>query len=77
MERKNRVFLSRIQLKQNPNGCERLKTITNNIEWDEHSQGCWIKTGTTAHALAVILGFEPYQNKPIPDGTYNRMGKIE
>lgn len=77
IEKKSSVFLSRIQLKQNPDGCQRLKAITANIEWDNNNGGCWIKSGSTAHSLAVILGFEPYDNKPIPDGTYDRYGRIK
>lgn len=77
MDRNNSVFISRIQLIQNPRGAERLKVVNNNIVWDAKTQGVFIKKNSTAHSLCLLLGFEPYTNQIIEDGTYDRQGKVK
>ena len=77
LDRKNSVFISRIQLCQNTAGADRLRTITSGVEFDPNLNGCWIRRGSTAHSLALLLGFEPYDSqRPIEDGTYDRTGRI-
>jgi len=77
LDRKDAVFISRIQLWQNTAGAERLRTVTSGIEFDQNLNGCWVRRGSTAHSLALLLGFEPYDNeRPIEDGTYDRTGRI-
>ena len=72
------VFLSRIQLQSNPQARARLQTVTENIVWDELRNGAWVKRGSTAHSLAVVLGLEPYDIKRRhQDGTYDRHGRVE
>ena len=71
------VFLSRMTIAANPKAVERLKTVTENIVWDDLRQGAWIKKGSTAHSLAVVLGLEPYDIKlRHQDGTYDKTGRI-
>ena len=70
------VYLSRIQLYQNPRGWERLQTVTENLFPDTVTEGVWIKKHSTAHSLALILNFEPYDETTFKDGTYTRDGKI-
>lgn len=76
-DRVNSVFISSLQLRQNPLGAERLRAITKNIYWDDKNQGCYITKNSTAHSLCVLLGFEPWVNQPIPDGTYDRNGLMK
>lgn len=78
LDRKDCVFIGRIQLWQNMAGAERLKTVTEGIEFDLNLNGYWIRRRSTAHSLALLLGFEPYDiEQPMPDGTYDRTGKIQ
>lgn len=78
LNRKDQVFISRINLWRNPQGAERLKTITKNIEYDVNQEGYWIRRGSTAHSLALLLGFEPYDIEvKFEDGTYDRTGRIK
>ena len=78
LDRKQAVFISRIQLWQNTAGAERLRTINSGIEYDINLNGYWIKRRSTAHSLALLLGFEPYDSEqPIKDGTYDRTGQIK
>lgn len=77
LDRKDSVFISRIQLGQNTAGADRLRTVTSGIEYDVNLNGYWIKRKSTAHSLALLLGFEPYDSeRPIQDGTYDRNGKL-
>ena len=77
IDRKNSVFISRLQLIQNPRGTERLRVVLNHIVWDDRTEGVYIKKNSTAHSLCLLLGFEPYTNQIIEDGTYTREGKIK
>lgn len=71
------VFVSRIQLATNPGVVGRLRAVTKNIIWDEKTLGCWIKKNSTAHSLVCLLGVEPYDFQLLPDGTYDRNGKVK
>lgn len=78
LDRKDCVFIGRIQLWQNRSGAERLRTITEGIEYDANLSGYWLRRRSTAHSLALLLGFEPYDNqKHLEDGTYDRTGRIK
>lgn len=71
------VFLSRLTIAANPNAVDRLKTVKENIIWDESRKGAWIKRGSTAHSLAIVLGLEPYDIKlRHQDGVYDKTGRI-
>jgi len=77
LDRKDCVFISRIQLWQNTAGAQRLKTLNAGIEYDANLNGYWIRRSSTAHSLALLLGFEPYDIKErTPDGKYDRNGRI-
>lgn len=77
LDRKDSVFISRIQLWQNTAGADRLRTMTAGIEYDVNLNGYWIRRKSTAHSLALLLGFEPYDSqRPLQDGTYDRTGRI-
>lgn len=71
------VFISRIQLATNPGVVGRLRAVNKNIIWDEKTLGCWIKKNSTAHSLVCLLGVEPYDFQLLPDGTYDRNGKVK
>jgi len=76
MNAKDKVFISRIQLQTNPKAIERLRTVTENIEWLDDGKGAWIRRGSTAHSLATLLGLEPYDYNLQESGTWDRNGKI-
>lgn len=77
LDRKDAVFISRVQLSQNPAGAVRLRAMTAGIEFDLNLNGCWIRRASTAHSLALLLGFEPYDiNERWADGTYDKTGRL-
>lgn len=76
MDKRDYVFVSRIQMLQNPYAVERLKTITRNIHRDENSQGMWIKRNSTAHSLAALLGIQVYDYDLTESGTWDRHGRV-
>jgi hypothetical protein len=59
------LFISRLQLWHNHQAAERLKTIKVGIDYDQNLNGVWVKRGSTAHNLAVILGFAPWDPKQV------------
>ena len=77
MNAKDKVFISRIQLQTNPQAIERLRTVTENIEWLDDDKGIWIRKGSTAHSLACVLGLEPYDYNLEESGTWDRNGKVK
>lgn len=76
LERRDCVFVSRINLEQCPGSRERL-TVLKNCEYDAETQGYWIKRASTAHSLALLLGLDPYdRNQYQGTGRWNRSGRI-
>jgi hypothetical protein len=53
------LFIDHSQLIQNSSAYVRLLTVQENIRIDLNYQGLWIKRASTAHNLAVLLGFQP------------------
>lgn len=76
LTKEDKVFISRIQLLQNPTGVDRLKTMNTHIEWDEKSKGVFIRKNSTAHSVALLCGFEPFTTDPIANGKYDKKGKL-
>jgi hypothetical protein len=72
-----KVFVSSIQIRANPKAIERLRTVTEHIEWLEDDKGAWIRKGSTAHSLAMVLGLEPYDYNLMESGTWDKHGKIK
>lgn len=52
------VFLGQIEMDRNPEAYRRLTTVQNHMRYDMNLYGMWIKRGSTAHNLAIILGFQ-------------------
>lgn len=74
------VFISRIQLANNPMANERLRFMPEeDYEYCVRSQGYWVKHGSRTHNLALIMGIEPYgqdHNWHQTSGTWDRTGRI-
>jgi hypothetical protein len=77
MNTQKKVFLSSIQMRANPKAIERLRTVTDNIEWLADGRGAWIRKGSTAHSLACVLGLDPYDYDLTESGTWDRYGRVK
>lgn len=76
MNKRDCVFVSELQLRRYPNAKERLQTLPTCIEFASTGRGIWIKRGSTAHSLAVLLGIEPYDYNLEESGKWDRNGRI-
>jgi hypothetical protein len=52
------VFLGQIEIDNNPRAYQRLCTIDRGMRYDMNMYGLWIKKNSTAHNLAILLGFQ-------------------
>ena len=64
-------------MRTNPQAIERLRVVTENIEWLPDDKGIWIRKGSTAHSLACVLGLEPYDYNLEESGTWDRNGRVK
>ncbi len=75
------VFISRIQMAQNPEANERLRVMPQeDWEYDSRTQVYWVRHGSRTHNLAILCGIEPYHKNDDwlqgISGTWDRHGRI-
>lgn len=80
LRKNDSVFISRMQVHKNTS--ENLQRIVDlGAEYEPNMQGYWIKRGSPAHSMAILLGYEFYRSvseimREFPDGSYDRNGRI-
>jgi hypothetical protein len=57
------IFVPYFLIINNRLGFERLRTVKKHIFYDRYAEGIWIKRKSTAHSLAIILGFTDEKEK--------------
>jgi hypothetical protein len=50
------VFVPYYDIINNQQGFERLKLMKRHVFYDQYMESIWIRRGSTAHSLAIILG---------------------
>lgn len=50
------VFVPYLDIITNPRAFERLKLMKRHVFYDQYMESIWIRRGSTAHSLAIILG---------------------
>ncbi len=71
-----RLFIPNIQFRRLGVNPERFHVFEQGCEFSDNKNGFWIESNSTAHSLALLLGFEPYTELVPETATYDRNGRV-
>lgn len=57
------IFVPYYNIVNNPRAFERLRVLKRHIFYDRYLESVWIRRGSTAHSLAVIVGLIEHEDK--------------